>query len=252
MSQNKIQAIRQQVRHDTDISMSASCIFEDICDLHQRDACYATDEHFAEQYGVHEKTAARWRRELQTHGYLRREPDGDQVLLIPNHKIMGEEENRGDHENAVQEQKDGHRTESFEQNRGETTNSSPQNRGPQRDKYTPEGCGSARAREVDIEENTEAPVSMERAIEIGEMIGVSERLSREWWLYYDEKGWPKEVKKVSSALRRWKMNDSKYDSGGGGDGAPPGGYSSGKSHIEQHGDDPVVHFGQAPSHPDPS
>jgi hypothetical protein len=30
----------------------------------------------------------------------------------------------------------------------------------------------------------------------------------------------------------------------GGDGAPNGG----KSHIEQHGDDPVVHFGQKPSH----
>jgi len=240
MRHDTIQALRQQVRHDPDISMSASCVFEDICDLHQKGACYATDGHFAEQYDVHEKTAGRWRRELQTHGYLRREPDGDQVLLIPNHKIVGAEGNRGDHKNVVQEQKDGRGTESSEQNRGRTTDSSPQNRGIHRDIYTPEGSERARARGVDIEENTEAPVSMERAIEIGQMVGVSERLCREWWLYYDEKGWPKNVKKVPSALRRWKMNDSKFDSGGGGDGAPAGG----KSHTERFGDQDVVHFGQ--------
>ncbi|WP_157942325.1 hypothetical protein [Salinibacter altiplanensis] len=214
-------------------------MFEDICDLHQKGACYATDQHFGQQYGVHEKTAGRWRRELQEHGYLRRQPDGDRMLLIPNHKIVGEEGNRGDHENVGQEQNRGQRTESFEQNRGQTTNSSPRNRGTQRDKYTPEGCEGAPAQEVDVKENTEAPVTMERAIQIGEMVGVSERLCREWWLYYDEKGWPNEVKKVPSALRRWKMNDSKFDSSGSGDGAPAGG----KSHTDRFGDQDVVHFG---------
>ena len=99
---------------------------------------------------------------------------------------------------------------------------------------------SAPARGEDADENTDAPVSLKKAVEIGQMIGVSERLCREWWLYYDEKGWPNDVKKVSSALRRWKMNDSKYDSGGGGDGAPSGG----KSHTERFGDKDVVHFGQ--------
>jgi len=228
MSHASLQKLRRAVRHDNDISMSASCMFEDICDMHEKNGCWATDEHFAEQYGVHTETAARWRRELQCNGYLQRVQRGDEVHLMPNNKIIAEQQN------------DCQATDSSSQNDCSKTNSAQQNRGTQRDKYTPEGCEGAPAREVDVEENTDAPVSMERAIEIGEMVGVTERLCREWWLYYDEKGWPKDVKKVSSALRRWKMNDSKFDTGGGGDGAP----TRGKSHTERFGNQDVVHFGQ--------
>lgn len=221
--------LRQAVRHDPDISMSASCMFEDICDMHEAKGCWATDEHFADRYDVHEETAARWRRELQSSGYLQCEQRGDEVHLIPNNKIV------------VEQQNDGQATDSLPQKDGSTTNSSQQNRGTQRDKYTHEECESAPAHEAEIEENTDAPVTMEKAIQIGEMVGVAERLCREWWLYYDERGWPHEVHSVPSALRKWKMNDEKFsDNGGGGDGAPAGG----KSHTERFGDQDVVHFGQ--------
>jgi len=224
------------VRHDDDISMSAACLFADICELHEMNGCTATDSHWADQYDVHEKTVARWRRELQKHGYVLSGSDGDDRLLTPNHKMTGEEQKDGPHRES-----EGAESRSQPQNDGNSAKSSPQNRGTQRDKYTHEECESAPAHEAEIEENTDAPVTMEKAIQIGEMVGVAERLCREWWLYYDERGWPHEVHSVPSALRKWKMNDEKFsDNGGGGDGAPAGG----KSHTERFGDQDVVHFGQ--------
>lgn len=230
---SKIAILRRKVRHDTDVSMSASCMFEDICDMHLdgEDGCWATDEHFAERYDVHEKTVSRWRRELQNNGYLRREPDGDRMLLIPNHKIVVQEQNRSQTTNLS------------EHNRSETTNSSPQNRGTQRDNNYEGTRESAPAREDGELEKTDsvsgdAPVKIEKAVEIGQMVGVPKRLCREWWLHYDSKGWPFDVRSVSSALRKWKLNDKKFNGASGG-----GGGGDGASRQLPDDDKDVIHFG---------
>jgi len=134
--------LRRKVRHDEDISMSASALFADVCDMHEDGGCWAKDQHFASRYDVHEKTAARWRRELQRHGYLRREPDGGRVYLIPNLKLVGGPQNHGAaQENEGKEQNRG------PQNDGKPTNPSPQNRGTQRDNIPADAQESAGARE---------------------------------------------------------------------------------------------------------
>jgi len=196
--------LRQAVRHDSDISMSASCMFEDICDMHEAGECWAEDSHFADQYDVHEETVARWRRALVNHGYLREESDGDRRLLVPNNKIV------------VGQQKECSSTDSSREKDCSTTNSSPQNRCPQSKDIPAEASEGAPARAE------EAPISEDKAVEVGQMIGISERLCREWWLYHDEKGWEKNIRNVKSALRRWKMNDRRFNGGTGGGGSGDG------------------------------
>lgn len=109
------------------------------------DGCRAGDKHFATQYGVHEKTVARWRRELQRQGYVIKGHDGENRTLRPNHKIVGREQNCGQRTNSSP-QKDG-------PDHKNVGRSGPQNRGTQRD-IKPEGTRErAPAREEPGEED---------------------------------------------------------------------------------------------------
>jgi len=78
----------------------------------------------------------------------------------------------------------------------------------------------ARAGELTHDEKDEPPCSLQEAIETGKKCGVSEELCREWWLHYDARGWPFHVRKVASALKKWKIDDRKYNGEMSGDGEP--------------------------------
>jgi transposase-like protein len=120
-------------------------MFEDICDMHEKNGCWAEDEHFADRYNVHEETAARWRRELQKAGYLRTRSDGDKRYLEPNNKIVAEPQNRCQTAKTSQ-QKD-----------GQATKSSQRNRCSQRLSNPAEARESAPAREDDLVRDSDPP-----------------------------------------------------------------------------------------------
>lgn len=64
-------AIRKRARHDETLSHQARHLFEDVCELAERDGfCQAGDKHFAEAYGTSRRTVRRWVAELKAAGYI--------------------------------------------------------------------------------------------------------------------------------------------------------------------------------------
>lgn len=67
-------ALRRQARRDGTLSHQARHLYEDICELAERDGyCSAGDAHFAEAYGASRRTVRRWVAELREAGYIRTE-----------------------------------------------------------------------------------------------------------------------------------------------------------------------------------
>lgn len=65
-----LRTLRRRVRRNGDLPAPARLFFEDVCDMHAEKGCFAGDEWFARQYGVHEKTIERYRTALKKAGVL--------------------------------------------------------------------------------------------------------------------------------------------------------------------------------------
>jgi len=221
--------LRRKARRSQKIRTSAAMLLAEICDYHALEkGCIAKNSTFADRLGCTERAVRDWLRELKVNGFVAvAEKDGCRLLIprIPDWMEwnddsgaeQGFQDGTSDPENTPLERKE---------RSSEGGKSVP----PQRDN-NPEGTRE-RARE-----EGEAPVTMEKAVETGQMVGVSKQLCREWWLHYDSKGWPFEVKSVSSALQKWKLNDKKFNGGSGG---TPGGDGASRQLPD---DQDVIHFG---------
>lgn len=64
-------ALRRKVRHDLSLSPQARILFEDVCDLSEKEgACKAGDGHFAKVYDTSRRTVRRWMNELREAGFI--------------------------------------------------------------------------------------------------------------------------------------------------------------------------------------
>jgi biotin operon repressor len=214
--------LRQTVRRDDDLPPIARLLFAEIWQMNEAcGECYAEDAWLGKQIGAAESTVRKHRLTLRQKGYIKQSKSGGRRYLEPNDVINIDQSDQQQSENiSTADQSD--------QNRSDEVINIDQHRGSN----NPEGTRE-RARE-----EGEAPVTMEEAVEVGQMVGVPKQLCREWWLHYDSKGWPFEVKSVSSALRKWKLNDQKFNGGSGG---TPGG--DGASRQLPDDDQDVIHFG---------
>lgn len=62
------------VRYDKNLTANAKLLFAEITSLtHQTGYCYATNEYFAELYGVSQSTIKDWLSQLEKYGYINRE-----------------------------------------------------------------------------------------------------------------------------------------------------------------------------------
>lgn len=57
------------------------------------------------------------------------------------------------------------------------------------------------------------PCSLNEAVEIAKDNDVSPTLARDWWHYYNARGWTKRFHSVPSALIRWKIQEQKMGAG---------------------------------------
>jgi hypothetical protein len=63
--------------------------------------------------------------------------------------------------------------------------------------------------EARARERGEAPVSLQQATQVAEEEDINQRLAREWWHHYNARGWPYKIHSVSSALKKWEMQEKK-------------------------------------------
>ena len=62
------------VRYDKNLTASAKLLYAEITSLtHKTGYCYATNEYFAELYGVNQNTVREWMSQLEKAGYINRE-----------------------------------------------------------------------------------------------------------------------------------------------------------------------------------
>lgn len=57
------------------------------------------------------------------------------------------------------------------------------------------------------------PCSVDEAVKVAKDNDISPTLAREWWHYYNARGWTKRFHSVESALIRWKIQEQKMGAG---------------------------------------
>lgn len=74
MESNYYAIIPATVRYDKNLTASAKLLYAEITSLtHKTGYCYATNEYFAELYGVNQNTVREWMSQLEKAGYINRE-----------------------------------------------------------------------------------------------------------------------------------------------------------------------------------
>lgn len=218
--------LRRHVRRTEKVRPTAALLFAEICDFYELpEGCKVSNQGFAQRLGCTARSVRNWLSELESCGLISRTEEGGNRYLeprIPSWIDLNTEDSgrkiRSTEEGSFQ---DGSK---FRKDASTDRKSRSEEGGKfvptQRDNIPAEARERARAHENDDSDadvphhlTDSPPCTMEGAIEKGSMIGVSEKLCKEWWLHYDQKGWPFEVKSITSALRKWKMNDEKFDFG---------------------------------------
>jgi hypothetical protein len=85
---DRFSTVRKAARHDNRLPAQARLLFEDVCDLSQRDGfCNAGQDHFAKRYGASDRSVRNWEHKLEELGYLSIERgegnDGRRRRLVP-------------------------------------------------------------------------------------------------------------------------------------------------------------------------
>lgn len=74
MESNYYAIIPATVRYDKNLTANAKLLYAEITSLtHKTGYCYATNEYFAELYGVNQNTVREWMSQLEKAGYINRE-----------------------------------------------------------------------------------------------------------------------------------------------------------------------------------
>ena len=224
-------ALRLRVRHDGELSPAARLLFEDVCDLAQREdgVCVKRPESFATTYGVSVKTVERWTAELRAAGVLASVPlpsDGRRRGLQPVWPPAAADgasanpevdtatpddvpQKRG---TKLRDNSDMSRTSAGEMSRDSV---------PAPRVTPPEGGeNGARAypREGDpppAQPDASPSPTLDDVLERAAMAGVSETDATAFWRHYESQGWVTSggapVRKWVPKLMAWKASQSRFD-----------------------------------------
>lgn len=184
---NDYREVRIRARHDRRLQPGAALLFQDVCDLAERDGfCSAGQAHFAEVYGTDERTIRRWERRLQELGYVRLEEsagDARRRRLVPT-----------DPPDPVEST--GHccpvDTGQSEENTGQSTPEIPDNRRQAPRVYNSPlgGESGARAHEGRSADGVEVGTpTIEAVVAYAAEAGIPEREARAFFAYFAGQGW---------------------------------------------------------------
>jgi len=259
---------RKAVRSDGELPPAARLLFEEIWEMHHasEEGCYAEDEYLSDQIGAAESSVRRYRKQLREAGYITEQKSGGRRRLVPIEVISTDQDDQSCTANT--DQSDQNCTDDDQSCTDEMISSDQHI-----SSSNPEGA-SSRARKGSDRWAFLPSYRLRHLSEIKQEAGSPDHnpdvlsIARRY-LGQDENdlasvvdfhlGKRPENQVIAAYVIAGREADSPLEyadkiiregwkESRGGDGAPPGGYSGGKGHIEQHGDDPVVHFGQAPSH----
>jgi biotin operon repressor len=202
--------IQQHVRRDDDLPPMARLLFAEIWQMNEGDGeCYAEDEWLGKQIGAAESTVRRHRLTLRQKGYIKQSKSGGRRYLEPNKMINNDQSDQKRSESTCNDDQN-------DQKRSEEVINSDQHRGSN----NLEGASTAPAHE-DRDGKPDWAPTLEDAKRKAEMKApkIPPETVEEWWLYREEHDWDNCGEKWILNLKRWHMNDDKFDPGGGGDGA---------------------------------
>ena len=63
------------------------------------------------------------------------------------------------------------------------------------------------------EDTTDDPPTIDRVLELAQLVQVPETMAKDFYYYYEANGW-KDFNSLRAALQRWKVNEHKYSTGG--------------------------------------
>lgn len=213
--------LRRLVRHDSALSFGARALFEDVCELSQRDGfCCAENAHFADAFGVSDRAVRGWISDLIDAGYLRRTLGGGTRRLVP---IVGLSEPETDKRNETSAprkngsvpRKESSETPKTERERGGSSVPVPSINNP------PEGDKSARTREGSDSDSSSAGPAIEEVLTRAAMSGVPADRATEFFWFYEAQDWvtsgahPQPITNWVAKLMQWNLSQSRYTRSGG-------------------------------------
>ncbi|WP_103029986.1 helix-turn-helix domain-containing protein [Salinibacter altiplanensis] len=250
---------RRAVRSDASLPPAARLLFEQIWEMHHasEDGCYAEDEYLSGQIGAAASSVRRYRKQLREAGYITEQKSGGRRRLVPTEVISTDQDDQSCTANT--DQSDQNCTED-DQSCTDGVISSDQHISSS----NPEGA-SSRAHEgadrwaflpsyrlrylPEIKQEAGPPGETTDVLNVARRyLGEKEDDLASVVDFHQEKRPDDEL--VAAYVIAGREADSPLEyadkiiregwkEGRSGDGAPAGG----KSHIQQHGDDLVVHFG---------
>lgn len=213
---------RRKARHDNRLQPGARLLFEDVCELSERDGfCNASQEHFAGRYDTDERTIRRWEKRLEEFGYVRSSQgsaDARRRRLTPCRV-----ESTG-HNSPVPGGSTGQSAQIPDISRHEIPDISRQALRV----YKPlEGEREARAQNgrttTDSEPSPEQPErpddapTLEAVKARAAMAGVPAPMAEEFFWYYEGQGWttgganPRPVRNWQAKLMQWKLRQPSFE-----------------------------------------
>ena len=227
-------ALRLRARHDNALSSSARLLFEDVCDLAERDGvCVMKPETMALRYGVGTRQVERWKQELREAGYAEAVASPSDRRRKGLRPTWPRAKDGADRDGANPEpQPDGRHKRRANVSAISGMADIPAGEIP--DIYAtpprvviPPGGGAARAREggrgpADPAGGLEAggPAggpTLGEVLDRASMSGVPEHQAREFFHHYDAQGWltggrnPQPISNWASKLMGWKLRQPQFD-----------------------------------------